>query len=114
MTWDLHLAATLQQAKRLDGIWNCLERFAAAKMSGGLQKSPPRASDLVWSAAGATVSLLALGVMAAAVKSWPVVGQWHQQVCVRVLHVCLGLQCYHMESLQPLSLAVLITKAIWM
>jgi hypothetical protein len=80
VTWDLHLAATLQQAHRLDGPYNCMERFVAEKLSGGLQKDPPRLSDLVWSAACAAGAMLVLGLVAASVKSWPWVGAWHQQV----------------------------------
>lgn len=85
LTWDQHLLVSISTARRLTGgsmtaLGATLEAFVAAKMSGGLQKHPPQCSDLVWAGAGMAVAFLTLGLLAAAAKSLPVVGQWHHHV----------------------------------
>lgn len=86
LTWDQHLLASIAAANKTSGgrawaLWAALEAFVAAKVSGGLQKTPPRCSDLVWAGLGMATAFMILGVLAAAAKALPVVGQWHQQVC---------------------------------
>jgi hypothetical protein len=85
LSWDQHLLASISSARKLAGSsWSALaesaEAYAAAKLAGGLQKSPPRCSDLVWAGLGMAATMLLLGLLVPAVKAWPVVGQWHQQV----------------------------------
>lgn len=85
LSWDQHLLASISSARKLAGkSWAALaaaaEAYAAAKLAGGLQKSPPRASDLLWAGLGMGLAMLALGLLVPAVRTWPVVGQWHQQV----------------------------------
>lgn len=85
LTWDQHLIASIAAATKLSGgtaaaTWAALEAFVAAKLSGGLQKSPPRCSDLVWAGLGMATAFVVLGVLAAAAKTLPVVGNWHQHV----------------------------------
>ncbi|WIA27988.1 hypothetical protein OEZ86_010578 [Tetradesmus obliquus] len=84
LSWDQHLLASISSARKLAGkSWAALaaaaEAYAAAKLAGGLQKSPPRASDLLWAGLGMGLAMLALGLLVPAVRTWPVVGQWHQQ-----------------------------------
>jgi hypothetical protein len=85
LSWDQHLLASISSARKLAGKrWTALagaaEAYAAAKLAGGLQKSPPRCSDLVWAGLGMAATMLLLGLLVPAVKTWPVVGPWHQQV----------------------------------
>lgn len=56
-----------------------LQSFAAAKLSNN-SKARASASDLLWSFVGMFLAVTALGVMNLHVRSWPVVGEWHQQV----------------------------------
>ncbi|KAF6252907.1 HPP family-domain-containing protein [Scenedesmus sp. NREL 46B-D3] len=84
LSWDQHLLASISTARKLAGerwagLAEAAEAYAAAKLAGGLQVSPPRASDLVWAGLGSGLAMLLLGGLATAVRSWPVVGQWHQQ-----------------------------------
>ena len=44
-------------------------------------------SEMVWTFVGMYTAVLALGVLNMHAKTWPVVGQWHQQVGVRQLQV---------------------------
>ncbi|KXZ42802.1 hypothetical protein GPECTOR_117g367 [Gonium pectorale] len=42
-------------------------------------KARASASDLLWSFCGMFAAVMALGIMNLHVRSWPVVGEWHQQ-----------------------------------
>eukprot|EP00879_Flechtneria_rotunda_P033550 GHRR01037168.1.p1 GENE.GHRR01037168.1~~GHRR01037168.1.p1 ORF type:complete len:247 (+),score=59.28 GHRR01037168.1:221-961(+) len=84
-TWDQHLHASITTAMQLPGgNWTAVQSFIAAKLSGGLQDQPPRCSDLVWSGLGVGLTFFAMGLLLPAVKTWPLIGQWHQHVS----HTC--------------------------
>jgi hypothetical protein len=83
LTFDQHLLSSISTASKLTGgSWTGIaascEAFVGAKLAGGLQAHPPRCSDIVWGAAGMAAAVLALGVLAAAAKTLPVVGPLHQ------------------------------------
>lgn len=85
LTWDQHLLSSLATAGKLSGgSWTGVaascEAYVGVKVSGGLQAHPPRCSDLLWGAMGMAAAVLVLGVLAAAAKTLPVVGHFHQQV----------------------------------
>lgn len=85
LTWDQHLLSSIATANKLSGgSWTGVaascEAYVGAKVAGGLQAHPPRCSDLLWGAAGMAAAVLVLGVLAAAAKSLPMVGHFHQQV----------------------------------
>lgn len=86
-------------------------------MAGGLQAHPPRCSDLVWGAAGMAAAVLVLGVLAAAAKTLPVVGQWHQQVRVIMISVAVvataAAAARRSNAGKQCSLSKLHLQALW-
>jgi hypothetical protein len=74
------LSQALADSKGNGGTWRALRRFVAAKLSGGLQRRPPRASDLAWSALGMAAFIGALALLAGRAGSLPIVGPAHQRV----------------------------------
>ncbi|KAI8462329.1 MAG: HPP family-domain-containing protein [Monoraphidium minutum] len=81
--WDQHLAAGLRDAAASGrGVAGALAAFVAAKLSGRLQRRPPRASDLLWSALGMAAAMGALLAAAGHAAALPVVGPLHQQARV--------------------------------
>lgn len=80
LPWDAAVAADLKAATaEPGGVPAAVCRFVASKLSGCRAGVPP-ASDVVYSAAGAFVAMLALGALAAHAAQLPVVGHFHQQV----------------------------------
>ncbi|GIL93370.1 hypothetical protein Vretifemale_20769 [Volvox reticuliferus] len=80
-TWDLQVAKGFRAAlARGESPFVALLSYMASKLSNK-GKARASVSDLLWSFVGMFLAVTALGVMNLHVRSWPVVGEWHQQVC---------------------------------
>ncbi|GLI65757.1 hypothetical protein VaNZ11_009372 [Volvox africanus] len=78
-TWDLQVANGFRAAlARGESPIAALLSYMASKLSNK-GRARAAASDLLWSFAGMFLAVTALGVMNLHVRSWPVVGEWHQQ-----------------------------------
>ncbi|GLC43995.1 hypothetical protein PLESTB_000217900 [Pleodorina starrii] len=78
-TWDLQVVNGLRDAQsRGQSPLSALLAFMGAKLRNR-SKARASASDLLWSFVGMFLAVTALGVMNSSVRTWPVVGEWHQQ-----------------------------------
>ncbi|KAG2450011.1 hypothetical protein HYH02_000115 [Chlamydomonas schloesseri] len=79
LSWDLQVFTGFVNAiKRGESPMSALWRYMRGKLSNQ-GKNRARASDLLWSFCGMFAAVTALGVMNLYVRTWPVVGEWHQQ-----------------------------------
>ncbi|GFR49171.1 hypothetical protein Agub_g11193, partial [Astrephomene gubernaculifera] len=78
-TWDVQVLNGIRAAKaRGQSSASALSSYIASKLRNS-GKSRATASDVVWSFCGMFAAVAALGVMSLHVRSWPLVGEWHQQ-----------------------------------
>ncbi|GBF96388.1 hypothetical protein Rsub_09187 [Raphidocelis subcapitata] len=75
--WDQHLAQGVRAARASGGVARGLRAFVAGKLSRRTHARPPRASDLLWSAAGMAAAVGALALLAARAPLLPLVGSLH-------------------------------------
>ncbi|PNW82822.1 hypothetical protein CHLRE_06g295826v5 [Chlamydomonas reinhardtii] len=79
LSWDLQVFTGFVNAvKSGEGPMSALMRYMKGKLRNE-GKNRALASDLLWSFCGMFSAVAALGVMNLYVRTWPVVGEWHQQ-----------------------------------
>lgn len=90
LSWDLQVFTGFVNAvKSGEGPMSALMRYMKGKLRNE-GKNRALASDLLWSFCGMFSAVAALGVMNLYVRTWPVVGEWHQQVGACACGGCRG------------------------